>query len=295
MMRSLWTAASGMIAQQTNVDVIANNLANVNTVGYKANTAEFKSLLYQNMQSKTTTANGEHKPVAAQVGLGVRNSSISTNYTQGQMLASDNPLALAISGEGFFSVMGNDGEMYYTRNGNFLMAQAPVGGNMLTNTDGYAVLDTTGSPITMEAVFRAIYGYDDPILDAEGNEITYEDLSTSLLSIDTNGNVCYPDKQNNPAETGITLGLYQFANPSGLNKDNSSLLSVSDASGEAMLEVDNPTLKRSVVKSNYLEGSNVEVAKEMVNLITAQRAYELNSKAIQAADDMLQQANQLKR
>lgn len=295
MMRSLWTAASGMIAQQTNVDVIANNLANVNTVGYKTNTAEFKSLLYQNIQSKTTSANGENKPVPAQVGLGVRNSSISTNYTQGQMLASDNPLALAISGDGFFSIMGNDGETYYTRNGNFLMSRSPVGGNMLTTTDGYAVLDTQGQPITMEDIFRAIYGYDDPIYDSNGNEITYKDLSTSLVAIDINGNVCYPDENNNPAETGISIGLYQFANPSGLSKNNSSLLSPTDASGEAMLEADNPILKRSAVKSNYLEGSNVEVAKEMVNLITAQRAYELNSKAIQAADDMLQQANQLKR
>ena len=295
MMRSLWTAASGMIAQQTNVDTIANNLANVNTVGYKTNTAEFKSLLYQNLQSKTTTANGENKPVPAQVGLGVRNSSITTSYTQGQMLESENPLAFAINGEGFFSVKGNDGETYYTRNGNFLMSMASEGGNMLTDTSGYAVLDTNGEPITMEAIFRAIYGYDDPILDADGNEITYEDLSTKFMTIDTNGNVCYPDAMNNPKETGITLGLFQFANPSGLSKGNGSLLSVTDASGEAMLEVGNPNLKRSVVKSGYLEGSNVEVAKEMVSLITAQRAYELNSKAIQAADDMLQQANSLKR
>lgn len=272
MMRSLWTAASGMIAQQTNVDVIANNLANVNTIGYKSNTAEFKSLLYQNIQSRTTTANGEHKPVAAQVGLGTRNSSISTNYKQGQMLATSNTFGYAISGEGFFAVRGNDGETYYTRNGNFVMAKESGGGTMLCSTDGYPVLDTNGNPIVFSG------------------DITIKDVT-----IDASGQVCYPDENNNPAPTGVKIGLFQFANTEGLDKKNSSLLLPTEASGVPLNEDIYTDLKKSELRQGYLEGSNVEVAKEMVNLITAQRAYELNSKAIQATDDMLQQANQLKR
>ena len=104
MVRSLWSAASGMIAQQTNVDTIANNLANVNSVGYKTEVAEFKSLLYQELQSKTTTANGDNKPISAQVGLGVRNSSITTIFKQGPLLASESDTSFAIEGKGFFAV-----------------------------------------------------------------------------------------------------------------------------------------------------------------------------------------------
>ena len=122
MVRSLWSAASGMIAQQTNLDTISNNLANVNTTGYKTDVAEFKSLLYQTMQTKTTTANGQNKPVGAQVGLGVRNSSINSMFTQGNMLESTSTSAFGIEGKGFFAVRGEDGQTYYTRNGNFLWA-----------------------------------------------------------------------------------------------------------------------------------------------------------------------------
>ena len=119
MVRALWTAASGMIAQQTNVDNIANNLANVNTTGYKSSTAEFKSLLYQTIQTKTTSANGENKPVGAQVGLGVRTSAIATCFNGGSLLESTNDFAFALEGDGFFAVRGADGETYYTRNGDF--------------------------------------------------------------------------------------------------------------------------------------------------------------------------------
>lgn len=118
MVRSLWTAATGMIAQQTNVDTIANNLANVNTTGYKTQVNEFKSLLYQNIQTKTTSANGDTKPGSAQVGLGVRNASISSVFKEGSLTASDSDTAFAIDGKGFFAVRGADGNTYYTRNGN---------------------------------------------------------------------------------------------------------------------------------------------------------------------------------
>ena len=119
MMRALWTAASGMTTQQTNVDVIANNLSNVNTTGYKTQTAQFKTLLYQTIQSKTTSANGETKPVGAQVGLGVRNASITTNFRQGSLTSTDINTDFAIDGKAFFAVQNLDGETVYTRNGSF--------------------------------------------------------------------------------------------------------------------------------------------------------------------------------
>lgn len=271
MVRSLWTAATGMIAQQTNVDTIANNLANVNTTGYKAEVAEFKSLLYQTIQTKTTTANGENKPVGAQVGLGVRNSAITSIFKQGSMLASESPTAFAISGEGFFGVRGQDGETYYTRNGNFLFTTSQ-NGMMLANSDGLPVLDTAGRLITLGTQYVA-----------------------SKIGVNADGQLTYPDAQNNPQPIGVQIGLYQFTNPSGLEKIDSTMYAASAASGAAINEATNNNVKKSEVIQGYLEGSSVQVADEMVNLIVAQRAYEMNSKAITTTDEMLQQANQLKR
>ena len=271
MVRSLWTAATGMIAQQTNVDTIANNLANVNTTGYKAEVAEFKSLLYQTIQAKTTSANGENKPVGAQVGLGVRNSAITSIFKQGSMLASDSSTAFAISGEGFFALQGADGEKYYTRNGNFLFTTAQ-NGMMLANSDGLPVLDTAGRPIVLGTQYVA-----------------------SKIGVNADGQLTYPDAQNNPQPMGIQIGIYQFTNPSGLTKVDSTMYQESAASGVAINEATNNNVRRSEVLQGYLEGSSVQVADEMVNLIVAQRAYEMNSKAITTTDEMLQQANQLKR
>ena len=139
MVRSLWTAASGMKAQQTSVDTIANNLANVNTTGYKSQTTQFKTLLYQTMQEASTTANGDTKPTTAQVGLGARVASINSIYTQGAELASDNKMAMYINGRGFFSVTGEDGGTYYTRNGDFDWALDDNGTRVLTNSEGNKV------------------------------------------------------------------------------------------------------------------------------------------------------------
>ena len=273
MVRALWSAASGMIAQQTAVDTIANNLANVNTVGYKTEKAEFKSLLYQTIQARTTTANGANKPIGAQVGLGTRVASITSRFTQGNMLASESNTDFAIVGDGFFAVRGEDGETYYTRNGNFYWAVAEGGGMMLANAEGLPVLDSTGNPIILEA--------------------PYDDMSK--VSISKDGEVMYLDETNNPQPIGIQIGLYQFSNPKGLNKLSDSLYEVSAASGPAINEATNNNIVRSQVRQKYLEGSNVQVADEMVNLIIAQRAYQMNSKAIQAADEMLGQANELRR
>lgn len=272
MLRSLWTAASGMIAQQTNVDTIANNLANVNTVGYKAQVNEFKSLLYQNIQTKTTSSDGTQKPTTAQVGLGVRNSAIKSIFTGGNLTAADSDTAFAVQGDGFFAVKGQNDQTYYTRNGNFGWALNDANRIVLTNSDGLPVLDTKGKEIVLNANYV-----------------------TNRIVVDTDGTLYYPDAENNPQSIGITIGLYQFNNPGGLNRVGDSLYSETVASGVALNEAVNVNVEKSTIRQRYLEASNVQVADEMVNLIVAQRAYEMNSKAITTSDEMLQQANQLKR
>lgn len=273
MMRSLWTAASGMIAQQNNVDTIANNLSNVNTIGYKTETAEFKSLLYQTIQSKTTSANGENKPISAQVGLGVRNSSITSHFTQGAPQATDSTYDFAVIGEGFFGVRNLDGTLSYTRAGHFTMAVADAeGSHMLATSEGLPILDSNGEPIIFEP-----------------------DVLVSELTLDGDGEFCFTAEDGNLEKLGVKIGMFQFSNPSGLVKTSNSLYIESEASGIAMNEEENDGLTKSVLKQGYLEMSNVQVADEMVNLITAQRAYELNSKAITTSDEMLQTANNLKK
>lgn len=272
MVRSLWTAATGMIAQQTNVDTIANNLANVNTVGYKTEVNEFKSLLYQNVQAKTTKADGSLKPVGAQVGLGVRNASITSLFKQGSLLDSESDSAFAIDGKGFFSVKGEDGNTYYTRNGNFQWTLGPNNTNMLCTSDGLPVLDSNGKSIAVS-----------------------QEYVVSDISINAGGELCYPDENNNAQSMGIRMGVFQFSNPAGLEKESNGLFSVTAASGQALNEATNTNLTVSKLIQGYVEGSNVQVVDEMVNMIVAQRAYELNSKAITASDEMLQQANNLRR
>jgi len=272
MMRALWTAATGMVSQQTNVDVISNNLANVNTLGYKTESAQFKTLLYQTTQQKTTSNNGETKPVGAQVGLGVRNSSITANFTQGSITPTGLTTDFAIDGKGFFAVTSENGDTLYTRNGSFNWAIGNIGGVVLCNSEGLPVQDVDGNPIEL------------------GNE-----YNTSKITIDSDGYVCYPDENNNPQKIGPQIGIVQFSNPAGLLKSSDSTYKESPASGEPIIEATDDQIKKSTLKQGYIESSNVQVVDEMVNLIVAQRAYEMNSKAIQAADEMLGQANQLRR
>lgn len=271
MVRSLWTGATGMMAQQLNVDNISNNLANVNTTGYKTEVMEFKSLLYQTIQTRTTTANGENKPIGAEVGLGTRNSSITSVFTQGSLLESAGATNFAIEGNGFFGIKGADGNTYYTRNGHFGFAVGNEG-MTLTTSDGLPVLDTAGEPIVLDS-----------------------DIVVNKITINKDGTLYYPDEKNNYKSLGKTIGLWQFNNPAGLEKEGDSLYKATAASGAAMSEANNQNLNKSSLKQGYLEGSNVEIADEMVNLIVAQRAYEMNSKVITTSDEMLQQANQLKR
>ena len=268
MMRSLWTAASGMIGEQSNLDVIANNLSNINTTGYKTQKANFKSLIYQNLQAKSTTTTGEPKPVGAQVGLGVRVGSISSDFTQGALNASNGAFDYAIQGEGFFRVQLADGSIAYTRNGHF---------NMSIQGDSIALTDSEGNPV----------------LDVNGNAITVPNTyRSSKIGVDQFGNLTYPDANNNQRNIGIQIGLAYFPNAGGLEKTSNSNYLQSEASGAPTVYT--ATELNSKIVSGYLESSNVQAADEMVNMIIAQRAYEMNSKAITASDEMLQQANNLR-
>lgn len=273
MMRSLWSAASGMKSQQTNVDVIANNLANVNTTGFKTSKAEFKTLLYQTVQARTTSMNGEEKPIPAQVGLGTRLASTTANFTQGSLEASELNSDFAIEGNGFFQVRGADNEMYYTRSGNFSWSRGADNRVMLTTQEGYPVLDSQGREIKLPADISG----ESAVYNTNSNEMGYTNADGEFVSMN------------------VRIGIYQFRNPAGLESVSNNRFIESEASGEPMNEATNNNLQTSKVHQGFMEMSNVNVADEMVNLIVAQRAYEMNSKAIQATDDMLGQANQLRR
>lgn len=274
MVRSLWSAASGMNAQQTNVDTIANNLANVNSTGFKAQGAQFKSLLYQDLNSVTTTANGDPKPTNSQVGLGVRTAALTQYFSQGSLLDNASDTSFAISGDGFFSYNDADGKPVYTRNGDFIWAIGNDAGTelVLTTSDG------------------------NPVLSSEGEEIRLDgDYIANRFSYGEDGTIYYPDDDGVPQATEFTIGLWQFQNTGGLERVGSTSWKQTAASGEALNEADNDNLSSSIIRNGYLEGSNVNVATEMVNLIVAQRAYEMNSTAITTTDSMMQTANQLKR
>lgn len=273
MMRSLWTASSGMLSQQTNLDTIANNLSNINTVGYKKEAAEFKSLLYQTLKEASTDSDGKPKATAIQVGSGVRNSAITTQYTQGPLTASDGPFDMAVQGNGFFMVQDQRGEIGYTRNGHFQMALSE-NGLILATSDGNPVLSNQGTPIALK-----------------------KEWSTADILVDEAGQVIHVDRTGKETKYDVAgrIGLAQFNNPSGLFKGGGTLMYVTDASGEPRIEGKDAGIKVSVIKQGYLEASNVQAVDEMVNMIVAQRAYELNSKIITASDEMLQQANNLRR
>ncbi len=282
MVRSLWTAASGMIAQQENVDTIANNLANINTTGYKTQVAEFKSLLYQTLQTRSTNNAGEEKPVGAQVGLGSRTAAITSIFTEGNLTPSENPFSVAIEGDGFFKVRTEQGEIQYTRDGNFSVTPVAAG-SMLVTAEGHAVLDQFNNPIIIPNGINATtigIAKDGRIsVSANGND------QVDLVQTDANGNALY----------NVLIGVVQFNNPAGLEKASGNRFRQTVASGNPMEESQTPALTRSATHHKYIEASNVQVADELVNLIVAQRAYEMNSKVIQASDEMLEQANNLRR
>ena len=259
MLRSLWSAASGMMAQQVNLDTISNNISNINTTGFKTQSMEFKSLLYQQIKTKSTDSEGNPKPIGVQVGLGVRNASVTAKFTQGAALDTGEKYDLFIQGNGFFAVK-IAGKTAYTRNGHFNLS-AVADGWELTNIDSKA----DPNAISVDLSGNVLYRVD----DKEANTTKYENLGK--------------------------IALFQFNNPAGLNRSGGSLYYVTPASGEARSEDTDKGLNKSLIKTGYLEGSNVSAADEMVNMIVTQRAYQLNSKAITASDEMLEQANNLRR
>ncbi|WMW64864.1 flagellar basal-body rod protein FlgG [Nitratidesulfovibrio liaohensis] len=260
MMRSLWTAATGMVAQQLNIDVISNNLANVNTTSFKKSRAEFEDLMYQNMRIAGSATEGDNRiPTGIQVGMGVRPTTVHKFFTQGDYSNTGNSLDLAIEGDGFFLVQVN-GEDAYTRAGAFKL-----------NQDGVVV---TANGYTLQPEFT---------VPAETKSITVTE-NGHISALDTNGTAL--------AEADIPL--YTFINPAGLEARGRNLYTPSEASGEAVEGVPGEN-QVGTIAQGFLEMSNVEVVDEMVNMIVGQRAYEMNSKAIQTSDTMLQTAVQLKR
>lgn len=267
MMRALWTAGLGMEAQQMNVDVISNNLSNVNTTAFKKDRVEFKDLFYENL-SKAYNYNSEGKPVNLEVGHGVYPAATVKSYAEGNVESTENPLDVAVNGPGFFSVKDPQGNTLYTRDGSFKLSVGDDGTKIVTS-DGYSLLDDGGS------------------------EIYLNDVSADNLKIDESGNITYTDANGETQSLGQKIGIYNFTNPAGLASEGKNLLSLTSASGQPIANAD--ATYKSTLQQGYLETSNVQVVEEMVKLITAQRAYEINSKAIQSADEMLQLANNLRK
>lgn len=264
-MRALWTAASGMKAQQLNIDTISNNLANVNTTSYKKQRVEFKDLLYATL-GRADLNDGVGKPVNLQVGHGVMPVATSRNFLTGSMERTESPLDVAINGDGFFAIEGPNGELLYTRDGNFKLSVEDTDRTLVTS-DGYFVLSD----------------FDDVIVFDE---------NMSEINIASDGLITAKNQEGEIVEVG-RLKLVKFINPEGLEAVGKNFYKTTVASGEEIaMEGEERT---SEILQQYLETSNVQLVDEMVRMITAQRAYEINSKAIQTSDEMLGIANNLKR
>jgi len=262
MMRALYSAASGMTAQQLNVDNIANNLANANTAGYKSRQAQFQDLLYQNMVTPGASAGQQTTvPTGLQVGLGTRTSSNEVIFTQGNFQQTDNPLDLVIQGKGFFQIKLPSGEIAYTRAGSFHTDQ---NGN-LVNSSG----DQLQPTITVPA-------------DAQ------------TLTIAGDGTVSYSLPNQSASQTAGQIQLANFQNPAGLNSLGQSLFAPTDASGQPITGNPGGAEGMGTVLQGYTEQSNVSVVNEFISLIMAQRTYEANSKVVKASDEMYQNVNNLK-
>ncbi len=290
MVRSLWNCATGMNTQQLSTDTISNNLANVNTTGFKSERNNFKSLLYQNIE------NLKYADPDVQTGLGVRSASISKDFSQGAFISSDNPTSFALEGKGFFAVQGADGETYYTRNGNFTFSN-DNGFSTLTTAEGDPVLSETGQIITLsQRVFFA-------------NRVTFDSSGTLMYPTADGGGplrLYYVDMAGNPImyfnlrtqqqePLPVQIGIYQFPNRQGLEQTDGTLFKQTQESGEVINEFNNLDINPSTIYNRYLESSNVHAANEMVNMIATQRIYDANSKGILTTDDMMQKANDIKR
>jgi len=260
MLRALYSSAAGMQSQQTNLDVIANNLANVNTTGFKKDKAEFQDLLYQTTRAPGADQGGGNQvPTGVQIGHGSRLVATAKNFTAGELTQTGERLDIAIGGDGFFEVQMPDGSKAYTRDG-----------ALKTSNDGRV---TTSDGIPLQGGWQPI------------------PTGTTSISIAPTGEV---STTGSSGTQSFKVQLVRFANPAGLQSTGRNLYQETSASGAA--EQGNPGENGyGTLQQGYLEMSNVKVVEEMVNMIVAQRAYEVNSKAVQAADEMMQMSNNLRR
>ena len=256
---SLYSAATGMEAQQLNLNTIANNLANVNTPGFKKSKIEFQDLLYQKPRASGTDSGGGNLiPTGVEVGNGSRVAATSKVFTQGQLTNTGGNLDVAIQGDGFFEVTRADGTLGYTRDGSFKLNASGV----VVNVDGLPVVGFQPVP-----------------------------AGTTAVTIASNGQVSV---QSSSGTTSYRLTLTRFANPAGLRSMGGNVYEETPASGTP--ETGSPGESGfGTTVQGYIETSNVNIVEEMVNLITAQRAYEIDSKSIQTSDEMLQNVAQMKR
>ncbi|MEO6708639.1 MAG: flagellar basal-body rod protein FlgG [Planctomycetota bacterium] len=262
MIRALMTAASGMKAQQLQVDTIANNIANVNTTGFKKNELAFREMLYQTMREPgAPTGQSQMAPTGLQVGSGTEIASSMKMFKQGEVVPTGNSLDLAIIGEGFFKVKPGQGDERFTRDGTFR-------------------LDGTGTVVTSE-------GY--PLVP----EVKIPPDATEVI-VSEDGTVSVMKGDSSLPETVGTISLFRFANSSGLKAQGGNLYSVTASSG-AVSDAAPGISGTGTIRQAALERSNVQVVDELVALILAQRNYEINSRAIRVSDDMLQQVNNMVR
>ena len=262
MMRALWSAASGMKAQQAHMDIVAHNIANVNTHGGKKVRAEFQDLVYQTLrEAGARNGTDSQYPTALQIGLGTRVAATQRIFTQGALQTTDNPTD--IQGEGFFRVTLPDGSTAYTRDGTWKLDS----NRRMVTTDGYLI--------------------------ADGIQIG-ENAPSESITISSDGRVSYREAGQTQQQEAGQITLARFVNPAGLTSIGKNLFVVSDASGEAIEST--PGLDGTgTLTQGTLEMSNVQIVEEMVEMIISQRAYESNSKAITTSDSMLEIANTLKR
>lgn len=260
MIRSLWTGTTGMHSQQLNIDVIANNLANVSTTGFKKSKADFQDLLYQTMKVPGSQSSADtESPTGILIGLGVKPAAVTKVFTQGDLILTENELDIAIEGQGFLQVELPNGNTTYTRSG----ALKRDSSGRLTNSDGY------------------------PILPA----ITIPDGSRQITISETGVVSAILDDDTESTELG-TLELASFTNAAGLSAIGKNLFEETSASGTATTGTPGDDGYGTLLQS-YLEGSNVNIVEELANMITTQRAYEINSKTIQTSDEMMQTTNNL--
>ncbi len=262
MIRALYSAASGMSAQQMNIDNIAHNLANANTNGFKMRRTQFQDLLYQSFIQPGAAAGSQTVvPSGLQIGLGTRPASNEIIFAQGNFQQTGNPLDVVIQGKGFFQVRRPTGELAYTRDGGF---QLDRDGNIVT---------ANGDPIEPQITIPA---------------------QSQSVTVAADGTVSYTQPGQTAAQVAGQIQLANFANPAGLNSIGQNLFSQTDASGDPTIGNPGGQEGLGALMQGYVEGSNVSIVEEFINMIVSQRAYEASSKVVKAADEMYQQANNLK-